>query len=272
MNAKDLTERLRRHHVKPGDDMPGGVFMTEVVLGSRRADALYVGFFVSRGKRLTGFEIKVARSDWLAELDQPAKAEAWHPHCHAWYVVAPDTDIVRPEELPDGWGLMIPDPNPRTKTRMKVVVKAATRGDQDLPWHVVHALIQKSDSVRMSEVRRARDEIRSGMYEEIARKVQEGIGRQGGTERLTATIESQARLIDSMKEILGVEVVEGSWAHGKRITLDDLRGSFAPWLAANKDASAAMAHRLDALHNVRGALDKSIEALERSGIDTAQRL
>lgn len=265
MNAQELTDRLRRHHIKAGDDMPGGVFMTEVVLGSRRADALYVGFFASRGKRLTGFEVKVARSDWLAELDQPAKAEVWHPHCHSWYVVAPDTEIVRPEELPDGWGLMIPDPNPRTKTRMKVVVKAATRGDVDLPWHVVHALIQKSDSVRMGEVQRARAEIRAGMYEEIEKRVADRSSREDGTARLRETIASQDVLIDEMKRILGVEVVNGSWAHGDRVTLDQLRVSFNTWLAMDMRVQDALSFRMEGLSVARKYLDRSIAALSDQG-------
>lgn len=38
-NAGELLERLKRHYIKPGDLMPGGAFLPEVVLGSRRADA-----------------------------------------------------------------------------------------------------------------------------------------------------------------------------------------------------------------------------------------
>jgi hypothetical protein len=261
MKASELTDRLRRHYIKPGDEMPGGLFMTEVALGSRRADALYVGFFASRGKRLTGFEIKVARSDWLAELDQPAKAEAWHQHCHQWYVVAPNTDIVRPEELPEGWGLMIPDPNPRTKVRMKIAVRAVIHEREQLPWHVVHALVQKSDSVRMSEVRRARDEIRAGMYDEIEKRVQERVARESNTERLAETIRSQQALIDQMSEILGVTVVAGDWAHGSRITLDQLRSSFSTWLTVDMDAQRALRYRIDSLTVARESIDKALGAL-----------
>lgn len=66
VTAGELLERLKRHYIKPGDLMPGGAFLPEVVLGSRRADALYVGFFRSRGKMLVGHEIKVSRADWVA--------------------------------------------------------------------------------------------------------------------------------------------------------------------------------------------------------------
>lgn len=149
VTAKQLVERLRASLVKPGDDMPGGMFMTEVTLGSRRIDGLYCGFFGSRGRFLRGYEVKVARSDWLAELDQPAKAEAWEQNVHEWWIVAPDTTIVRPEELPHGWGLLVPDPNPRTKTRMLTVAKATRHEDRQPSWEAVHAIIQKADTERM---------------------------------------------------------------------------------------------------------------------------
>lgn len=54
-----------------------------------------------------GFEVKVSRSDWLSELADPTKAEAWAQHCHYFWLVVSDRSIVR-DDLPDGWGLLIP--------------------------------------------------------------------------------------------------------------------------------------------------------------------
>ncbi len=54
-----------------------------------------------------GFEVKVSRSDWLTELADPSKAEAWAQHCHYFWLVASDKSIVR-DDLPDGWGLLVP--------------------------------------------------------------------------------------------------------------------------------------------------------------------
>lgn len=54
-----------------------------------------------------GFEVKVSRSDWLSELADPTKAEAWAQHCHYFWLVASDKAIVR-DDLPDGWGLLVP--------------------------------------------------------------------------------------------------------------------------------------------------------------------
>ena len=54
-----------------------------------------------------GVEVKVSRSDWLTELRDPSKADAWRLHCHRWYLAVPDVSIVK-DDLPDGWGLIAP--------------------------------------------------------------------------------------------------------------------------------------------------------------------
>lgn len=55
---------------------------------------------------LHGHEVKVSRSDWLTELRDPEKSEAFRRYMHHWWLVVPDKSIVKPGELPTGWGLM----------------------------------------------------------------------------------------------------------------------------------------------------------------------
>jgi hypothetical protein len=92
---------------------------------SRRADAIALSLwtqpeqkkiqFDEPGKKriirttVIGFEIKVNRSDWLNELKQPEKAETMKQYCNQWVLVAPE-DVVKPFEIPKGWGWMIPNP------------------------------------------------------------------------------------------------------------------------------------------------------------------
>jgi hypothetical protein len=71
----------------------------------RTADALAVDLWPSSGHLVHGFEVKVSRSDWLHELKDPEKAEAFKPYCDHWWLVVPDASIVR-DDLPDGWGLL----------------------------------------------------------------------------------------------------------------------------------------------------------------------
>lgn len=74
----------------------------------RWADWLAMGLWPSRGLTLIGIECKVSRTDWLKELKTPEKAEAIAKYCDEWYLVVGDSKIVKPDELPANWGLMVP--------------------------------------------------------------------------------------------------------------------------------------------------------------------
>jgi len=73
----------------------------------RTADALAMSLYPSRGLHLHGFEVKVARGDWLHELKNPEKAEDFIKWCDFWWIVTPK-DLVQPGELPPTWGLIEP--------------------------------------------------------------------------------------------------------------------------------------------------------------------
>lgn len=160
--AKAMTDRIRAHYVRPirtvghgvvdqDSALPGAVVLTEVPAPgrvSRRIDALAIGLTSAR-KGLDGFEVKISRADWLKELDQPAKADPWFQHTHRWWVAAPSAAIVHPEELPEGWGLMVPDP--RSERRMKIVVKATSR-EAVVDWPLLWELTKKLDRERATEV------------------------------------------------------------------------------------------------------------------------
>ncbi|WP_459983626.1 hypothetical protein [Nocardioides sp. AN3] len=93
-----------------------------------------------------GHEVKVSRSDWLAELRDPSKAAAFRPHMHYWWLVAAAREIVR-DDLPEGWGLLIPH-GPRT---LRVVVPAVLNPDSEpLPHTLQGALLR---SVASTEAR-----------------------------------------------------------------------------------------------------------------------
>lgn len=169
VRATDLVARLRRHYIKPGP-MPGGIFLAECGINggfgsSQRVDAVHVGFTSSSGRILTGHEIKVSRADWLHELDQTEKADLWSDQCHAWYVVAPSIDIVRSEELPHHWGLMVP--NARTTTRMDVRVKATVHEDRAPSWLIVRSIMARYDTLRAEEIAEAKRKASNEAQREI---------------------------------------------------------------------------------------------------------
>lgn len=106
MTSTDVRQALKARYAAPEY-----AFMAEVSnstgAGARRsADAIAVSLWPSRGIEFIGFEIKVARSDWLRELKQPAKAEEIARFCDRWWIAAAP-GVVLDGELPGGWGLQV---------------------------------------------------------------------------------------------------------------------------------------------------------------------
>jgi len=254
--TEDLLKRLQRHYIKPGDDLAGGMFLPEVTLAGRRADALYVGFFQSRGKYLVGHEIKAYRADWLRELDHPEKAEVWAPHCHAWYIVAAP-GVVQEAELPHGWGLMLPG---RSTTRMDVKVKAALNPDATPSWEATHAIVQRADSLRIQAIHEGKQKARTAIYAEMEQVIEQRMALVDGRAD-AARAEKLERLIRELEELTGIRVVDGKWSSGKSITLDDLRASLGPWTAAHRDATKAAGFLRQRFLGVTRDIDSAVKAL-----------
>jgi hypothetical protein len=87
--------------------------------GCRRIDALGMTLWNSRGLELHGYEIKVSRSDWLRELKRPEKADGIYSYCDRWWIVVSSADVVKRDEFPQTWGLMVAE-----GAGLKVAIKA----------------------------------------------------------------------------------------------------------------------------------------------------
>jgi hypothetical protein len=59
----------------------------------------------SEAHSVIGYEIKVSRADFLAEMRDPFKRCNIEAECTETWFVAP-MGIIKPEELPQGWGLL----------------------------------------------------------------------------------------------------------------------------------------------------------------------
>lgn len=112
---------------------------------TRTADFVAMDVWPSSGLLLHGHEVKVSRSDWLRELADPGKAEAFMRYVDRWWVVVPHARIVR-DDLPEQWGLMVrrgdrlavarpapkltPEPVPRTflASLLRAAVLTTRRG------------------------------------------------------------------------------------------------------------------------------------------------
>jgi hypothetical protein len=113
LSESDLIERLRVRYTEKSGNGEGWAFIPKVrsaaAFDARRTiDAYAMGLWPSRGLPLIAFEIKSSRSDWQRELKNPAKAEEFCELADYFYLVVGDKDIVKPGELPETWGLLVP--------------------------------------------------------------------------------------------------------------------------------------------------------------------
>ena len=72
----------------------------------RTADFIALDTWKSGRFELHGHEVKISRSDWLRELKKPEKAAEFIPYMNRWWIVVPDLNIVKADELPEQWGLL----------------------------------------------------------------------------------------------------------------------------------------------------------------------
>lgn len=107
ITAADIKQRLAERF--PLSD--GWITMAEVTppKTSRRFDVIAIMGWNSRGHEAQGFEVKIARSDWLRELNDPKKAEPLVALCSRYWIVAPP-GVVEAAELPPAWGLLVVHP------------------------------------------------------------------------------------------------------------------------------------------------------------------
>lgn len=131
----------------------------------RYIDALAIGLWPSTGLEVRGFEIKVSKSDWKKELQDPAKAEAFARFCDAWYIVTP-AGLVDAMDLPPMWGLIEVD---ETGKRLREVVKAPKLTPQPLDRLFVAALVRSVHTDLERRVRKGVDEA----YAPALKKAQE---------------------------------------------------------------------------------------------------
>lgn len=201
INATELYKRIRSAHPESGGEW---IVCNEVcektgASGGRRADAIAMNMWPSRGLAIHGFEIKVSRADWVKEMKNPAKAEAIWGFCDYWWLVVSDRSIVRDDELPQGWGLMVPHgkglsrPVKATKTEAVEPTRGfmASMLRTALQWRVDRAEID--DRVEQTVKR---------MRESIEREHQ----IRGNSD--TATLKHLRATVDAFEEASGVKITE----------------------------------------------------------------
>lgn len=209
MATPQLLDALHAHYIKPEDRLSqagaGAVFLTEVTApgnSGRRADAVYLGLWQSRGAGdIDVCELKTSRSDWRRELDNPAKAEAWWPYSSRFWVVAPSTDVVPAEELPDGWGLMVPQPRGR---RFKAVVKPAVR-EPKLTMSLLLTLLKNTETTRTNQLRTQSMQLQQEHHN------REQQLRRELTSKNDPEVKRRLDALDEFEKNLGIQIGTSGW-------------------------------------------------------------
>lgn len=111
MQTSEVIAALRQRH--PHKD---GRWATVVEFD--RIDFLAVACWQSDSYVVHGYEIKVSRSDWLRELKSPRKADMSMGRCDHWWLAAP-AGILKPGELPEGWGYVEISESGRARAKEK---------------------------------------------------------------------------------------------------------------------------------------------------------
>ena len=206
MDESDVVAALRkRYSGRPGEWACVGDVGTSTAGARRRMDFAAISCWPSNGLHLYGHEIKVSRSDWQKELDDPTKAGAFRDKCHFWYIAAPK-GIVSLDELPATWGL-IECNDKNSKIRKQATLNESATMDWPFFCSIARALSNASPNKRA--IQDARDE---GWRE--GREYAERNGKSS-SERLKKSLEElQDRVADFQKRT-GVEIMGWHGRNGK---------------------------------------------------------
>ncbi len=166
----------------------------------RRADAVALGVWPSRGHSLIGFEVKTDRRDWLRELANPEKAERVAAHCDSWYVVTSGPEIAKVEELPRSWGLYVANADRTKLVNKKVAVPYPDRDLNIMRRSFAAAMLRKVNETMVP---------RAELSEIVEKRVKEALdrSREGHEQKyLREEIAKLQGILSAFKTATGVDM------------------------------------------------------------------
>jgi len=203
---------------------------------ARIADALIMGLWPSRGINLDGVEIKTQRSDWLRELKDPQKAESISRFCDHWWIHA-TPDVVREEELPEGWGLRVYDGR-----IWKTVREAAPRDSEPVDRDFLAGILRRLDQM----VDRRAETMVDARLANAEAKMEKRI--EALAIQRTRKVDALAKVAEAFEEHTGLDLVDlarnGKAQNAARITaaflkhdLDNQWGGFSSLLQSLRNTA-----------------------------------
>ena len=163
ISANDIKDALRQRYCQPEYEL---MFEVEGDQG-RRADAIAMNMWPSRGNYITGFEIKVSRSDLQRELKQGVKAESTSKYCDYWVLVTPKGLIPDNVIIPPTWGIMEYLDNKTLKFKQKPPKKDNTK--RSLWWFA--SMFRAAYNEHFHEINILKGNIRKDIEKENNKKI-----------------------------------------------------------------------------------------------------
>lgn len=173
----------------------------------RRADAIAMSLWPSRGLIIRGFEIKQSRSDLKRESKDPEKAETVARFCDEWWFVTPEGLVNDIEtEIPPRWGLMEACKKGHLRTRKKAertdaaepnreFLAAVLRRAQEHMAHALKSYVRRSDIAEEIEQAEARGEKKAPL---ALSAIKGELGRAN-------------RAIEAFAKESGIKILEDHW-------------------------------------------------------------
>jgi len=230
-----------------------------------RIDAAAFGCWPSKGFVRIAMEVKRTRGDFMRELDKPAKRRFAEEHFHQTYFVVPH-GLVKPEEVPESWGLLAATKNGAKLRRVKVAMDREVKAmPESLALSAIRALAQRESTRDRQLVEVEGDKLSpeelSALVHERAELLVPGLERNRDSVRdELRQLEADRRRLKEPLEVLAAHVLERSWAASQEVAKEGLTAEHVRrWIDA-----LAVTQRKTLLQPMRTAHDALARLLEDS--------
>lgn len=201
--AEDIVNLLKARYKTPKGSFEPTVVLEQVPNGtggfqSRWIDVAVFQMWPSKGLTRSAFEIKISRSDFIHELQQPEK-HLWCKECfHEFWFVAPK-DVIQIEELPAYAGWMCPQ-----GTRL-CIKKHATRNDSPRLDDKLLAAFMRAASKKIDTITKSVevDALANSAEYKRARECERAVGQflaESGREAYYSNPQDKEGILKSLRE------------------------------------------------------------------------
>lgn len=271
MNSTDLKNLIIAKHPLPEwatfEELRNS---TGYVKNARTADVATFNTYPSKSKRIA-YEIKVYRSDFIKELEQPEKRKWCEDLFHETYFVCLP-DVCKPEEVPEGWGLYYPTKNGK-HLRRKIIARYREI-EEDLPYWFTLSIFRRLCESLNNERRKIRyidgEEFTSEQLEkyidekywerhDVLEKQREKLNK-----KIAEAVEAKDKLIKPFSTLNRIVHGRYAWFDKDNITSEQVE----EW--ANKVKASVFLKTKDKVLAVRYSLNELVEDMEKLEKENAQ--